>query len=86
MKKYIIILLAVAVTGFTSCEKWLDVNHNPNDATKATPDLILPGVLKTWAADMDPLKTTFGAWMGYWAHAGGWSGWYTTKKYEITSS
>jgi hypothetical protein len=27
-----------------------------------------------------------GAWMGYWVHAGGWSGWYSEKKYEITSS
>lgn len=86
MKKLIILLLIVAATGFSGCEKWLDVNKNPNDATRATPDLILPGVLKVWAEDMDPLKTTFGAWMGYWAHAGGWSGWYTTKKYEITSS
>lgn len=86
MKKLIISLLIVAATGLTGCEKWLDVNKNPNDATRATPDLILPGVLKVWAEDMDPLKTTFGAWMGYWAHAGGWSGWYTTKKYEITSS
>jgi len=86
MKKLIISLLIVAATGLAGCEKWLDVNKNPNDATRATPDLILPGVLKTWAEDMDPLKTTFGAWMGYWAHAGGWSGWYTTKKYEITSS
>ncbi len=50
MKKFIIILLAVAALGITGCEKWLDVNHNPNDATKATPDLVLPGVLKTWLA------------------------------------
>jgi len=35
---------------------------------------------------VNDFNTTVGAWMGYWAHAGGWSGWYTTKKYEITSS
>jgi len=86
MKKTIIILLAVATLGLSSCEKWLDINYNPNDATKATPDLILAGVLTNWAADQEPLGTTMGAWMGYWAHAGGWSGWYTTKKYEITAS
>jgi hypothetical protein len=86
MKKFIIILLAVVAIGLTGCEKWLDVNHNPNSATKATPDLILPGVLVNWCSDVNGLTTTMGAWMGYWAHAGGWSGWYSEKKYEITSS
>ncbi|HPR13602.1 MAG TPA: SusD/RagB family nutrient-binding outer membrane lipoprotein [Bacteroidales bacterium] len=86
MKKYIIILITLAVIGTTSCEEWLDVNYNPNDATSATPDLVLPGVLKTWGSQVNDFTTTVGAWMGYWAHAGGWSGWYTTKKYEITST
>jgi hypothetical protein len=86
MKKYIIILITLVAIGTTSCEKWLDVNKNPNDATSATPDLVLPGVLTTWAAQVPDFNTTVAAWMGYWSHAGGWSGWYTTKKYEITSS
>ncbi len=86
MKKLIIILITLAVIGSTGCENWLDVNYNPNDATSATPDLVLPGVLTTWGSQVNDFATTTGAWMGYWAHAGGWSGWYTTKKYEITSS
>lgn len=86
MKKYILILITIAAVGFTSCEKWLDVNKNPNDATVATPDDILPGVLTTWASQVSDLNTTVAAWMGYWSHAGGWSGWYTTKKYEVTAS
>ena len=86
MKKLIIILITLAVIGSTGCENWLDVNYNPNDATSATADLVLPGVLKTWGAQVNDFATTTGAWMGYWAHAGGWSGWYTTKKYEVTSS
>jgi hypothetical protein len=88
MKKYILILIAIAAIGFSGCEKWLDVNQNPNDATKATPDLILPGVLTNWCSDVNGGigTSTMGAWMGYWAHAGGWSGWYSEKKYEITSS
>jgi|WetSurMetagenome_2_1015567.scaffolds.fasta_scaffold08877_4 hypothetical protein len=85
MKKLIIVLVTFAIIGLTSCEKWLDINKNPNDATSATPDLILPGVLTTWGSDINGLQTTTGAWMGYWAHAGGWSGWYTTKKYEVTT-
>ncbi len=86
MKKFIIILLAVAAIGITGCEKWLDINKNPNDATKTTPDLILAGVLTNWASDINGLSALTGAWMGYWSHAGGWSGWYSEKKYEITAS
>lgn len=86
MKKFIIILIAVATLGFASCEKWLDVNHNPNDATSATPELVLPGVLTNWLTDVSSLTTTSGAWMGYWYHAGGWSGWYELKKYDISTN
>lgn len=86
MKKFIIILLAVAALGITGCEKWLDVNRNPNDATSATPDLILPGVLTNWLGDIQSYTTLSGMWMGYWYNAGGWSGWYSEKKYEITAN
>jgi hypothetical protein len=86
MKKFIIILLAVTTLGVSSCEKWLDINKNPNDATTATPDLILAGVLTNWSSDVSSLTTLTGAWMGYWMHAGGWSGWYSEKKYEITAN
>ncbi len=85
MKKLITILFAVAVLG-TSCQKWLDVNHNPNDATKATPELILPGVLNNWLSSQLDFSTTPGAWMGYWYHMGGWSGWYEVKKYDVSTN
>ena len=65
MKKYITILIRLAVIGTTSCEEWHDVNYNPNDATSATPDLVLPGVLKTWGSQVNDFTTTVGAWMGY---------------------
>jgi hypothetical protein len=86
MKKFIIILLAVATLGVTSCEKWLDVNHNPNDATQASPELVLPGVLSQWLSDNMSLAGTAGPWMGYWYHAGGWSGGYELKKYDVSTS
>ncbi|MFN8239240.1 MAG: SusD/RagB family nutrient-binding outer membrane lipoprotein [Bacteroidales bacterium] len=86
MKKFIIVLLAVATLGLSSCEKWLDVNKNPNDATTTTPYLLLPGMLTSWSSDVTSLTTLSGAWMGYWTHAGGWSGWYSEKKYEITAN
>jgi hypothetical protein len=86
MKKLIITILAVTVIGISSCEKWLDINQNPNDAITTTPYLLLPGVLTTWGSDVQSLTTLSGAWMGYWTHAGGWSGWYSEKKYEITAN
>jgi hypothetical protein len=86
MKKFIIILIAVVALGSSGCEKWLDVNKNPNDATTTTPYLLLPGVLTTWCSDVQSLTQVTGAWMGYWAHAGGWSGWYSEKKYEVTAN
>lgn len=88
MKKFIIVLLAVTALGVSSCEKWLDINKNPNDATTATPDLILAGVLTNWAPSVNTgtLVTTPGLWMGYFTNAGGWSGWYSEKKYEITAN
>jgi hypothetical protein len=86
MKKFIIILLAVATLGIAGCEEWLDVNHNPNDATNATPDLVLPGVLTQWLVDAQYFSTTPGAWMGYFYHAGGWSGWYEVKKYDVSTN
>jgi hypothetical protein len=35
-------LLLVVVGLFTSCEKWMDVNTDPNNPTKVTPSLVLP--------------------------------------------
>ncbi len=87
MKKIIVILLAVVTIGLSGCEEWLDINQNPNDATTTTPYLLLPGVLTTWCSSVTSMSDRpIGIWMGYWANAGGWSGWYNEKKYEITSS
>jgi hypothetical protein len=43
MKKSLLVLLAIATIGFTSCQKWLDdVAESPNTPTTSSPDLILP--------------------------------------------
>lgn len=85
MKKFVIVLI-IAALGLSGCEKWLDINKNPNDATTTTPYLLLPGVLTQWGSDVSSMTQVTGAWMGYWSHAGGWSGWYSEKKYEVTAS
>ena len=49
MKKILIIL-----TGFlllTSCEKWLDVNNNPNSATEVKPDNLFGYAVVAWSGN-----------------------------------
>lgn len=51
MKKYIIILFLITSTLFTGCEKFLDVNEDPNNLTpskEGTVDAILPALEMQW--------------------------------------
>ncbi|MGI4864018.1 MAG: SusD/RagB family nutrient-binding outer membrane lipoprotein [Janthinobacterium lividum] len=46
MKKYLLLLgLLSATTALTSCEKFLDVNTNPNNPTSTTPNFLLPNII-----------------------------------------
>jgi len=46
MKKYLLLLaLAVSAGGFTSCEKFLDVNTDPNNPVVSTPNFLLPSII-----------------------------------------
>jgi len=46
MKKYLLLLgLLSATTALTSCEKFLDVNTNPNNPTSSTPNYLLPNII-----------------------------------------
>jgi len=81
----LILLLFVGVTG---CSDWLDVNENPNSLTKSTKDLVIVGAEKQFA-ERQQLGSGFsllGAWIGYFGHSGGWSGWNNVKSYNMTSS
>jgi hypothetical protein len=81
-RKYIIIALATIVTGFGCKKSFFDINQNPNNATNASPELVLPTAL-TSSADQQiigQLSQGFGAsyifwqgWMGYWAPSGSYA-------------
>lgn len=89
MKKITIYtLLALFTIGFVGCEEWLDVNQNPNDLTISTPELVFTGAAKQYGERqfMGSGFTLMGAWTGYFAHCGGWSGWVEVKSYNMTSS
>jgi hypothetical protein len=84
----IYILIALFLIGFTGCEEWLDVNQNPNDLTESTKELVLTGVTKTYGErqQLGSGFTLLGAWIGYFGHSGGWSGWNNVKSYRIIAS
>ncbi|HWB27825.1 MAG TPA: SusD/RagB family nutrient-binding outer membrane lipoprotein [Chitinophagaceae bacterium] len=82
-RKYIIIALAIVATGLGSCKKsFFDINHNPNNATNANPELVLPTALTNSANQQVIGQLSQGyavsyvswqGWMGYWAPSGSYA-------------
>ena len=86
MKKITAIILSGLVLVASSCSKQLDINNNPNAATSATPELILPQALNYTAGQMNSFNT-YGAQVGgYSANAGGYGGFGTAFTYNFASS
>lgn len=80
--KLLILVFGLAVTGFYSCKKSLDINTNPNRATSSTPELILPQAI-TATASMLTTYNSYGAQTGmYAANAGGYGGFGTAITYN----
>lgn len=86
MKNILRIFTIVFLASLTSCESFLGDNVNPNDATSATPQLVLPNALTRTAG----LLLTYNAnaqWInGYTVNAGGYGGWGSTVTYNFTTS
>lgn len=59
MKKILYILAATAILSFSSCDKWLDINDNPNSAnsTVPTPEQRLPSILAQFADSYESAGT-----------------------------
>lgn len=86
MKKLVaLICMGVVVLG-TSCKKYLDINDNPNAATSATPQLILPQALTATAADLNQLNSYGAQIVGYMANAGGYGGFGTRITYNYSAN
>ena len=78
MKKFIIFFLASSSLLLISCSKdFLDINTNPNAATSAGANLVLPAALVNTAARLNPMgagfNTVMNGWMGYWAISGSYA-------------
>lgn len=95
MKKILIYLnvLIAASLLLVSCDDFLDVNDDPNNPTKVTPDLVLPSAQKYTAniiqgsdAQGRRINTLGNMLMYNWSQSDGYA-WYPDEfKYNVTSS
>ncbi len=85
MKKYNLYwLLTFVILVTTSCDKYLDINQNPNDPTEASAQLVLPQAIVGTAATTSSFNFSYGAHFGgYVANAGGFSGFGNLLNYNI---
>lgn len=86
MKKVLIIAFMGVVTLGTSCKKYFDINDNPNKATTATPDLILPQALTATASNLNGFNSYGSQLVGYAANAGGYGGFGTSISYNFSTN
>lgn len=75
-------LLMIFLT--TSCEDYLDVNTNPNQAITADVNLVLPQAIVATASLTNTFNSYGGHFGGYIANAGGFSGFGTLFSYNLT--
>ncbi len=86
MKKIsIYIFIALSVFG-VACNSYLDVNTNPNQATSATPYLVLPQAIVATASVLNRYNTYGSQIGGYAANAGGYGGFNELVSYKYTST
>src|SRR5436190_2234063 len=86
MKKIFVGILVGTAVLATSCKKYLDVNDNPNQATSATPELILPQAIATTASTTSSYNN-YGSQTGiYAANAGGYGGFGESITYNYTTA
>ncbi|MBC8155915.1 MAG: SusD/RagB family nutrient-binding outer membrane lipoprotein [Bacteroidetes bacterium] len=84
MKKtpiYWLLTLVVLVT--SSCDSFLDINTNPNQATSASAELVLPQAIVASAAQSSAYNSYGAHFGGYMANAGGFSGFGALLNYNL---
>lgn len=68
----------------SSCSDFLDINENPNSATSADVNLVLPQAIVASASIASQYNNYGGHFGGYIANAGGFSGFGTLLSYNLT--
>ena len=80
------ILLGAIFVGASSCEKYLDINENPNSFTSATPELVLPQAIVGSAAITSSFNTGLADIAGQRANGGGFGGFGDVVTYQWTAT
>src|SRR5688572_11900007 len=75
-------------TGLVGCEKELDINTNPNQASEesVTADLILPNALHNVGVQTANGYGWLANWMGYWSASGSFNPSTEESSYNITNT
>jgi hypothetical protein len=85
MKKIILYISILATSlSISSCDDYLDVNTNPNQATQVDAQLLLPGAIVRAASHTVTYNNYGGQLNGYQANAGGFSGFGSMINYNFT--
>lgn len=87
MYKVVTILLCLLLLFSTSCEKWLDVNDDPNSLTEVDYEYILPSGISSIVYVMGGRYQVLGAlWSQHWTQSPGSSQYTGIDSYDINSS
>jgi len=87
MKKIQLILIGVITFAAISCNKYLDINDNPNTAISSTPELVLPqAIVGSGNNTNSNFNFGMGADLMYRANGGGFSGFGTVISYDYTTA
>lgn len=85
--KIIILLMALAFIGFTSCEKWLDINEDPNNPSKANPEKVLPAAIMSGIYQIHgPYAVIGGIWSQYWTQSNAANQYKSIETYTLSAT
>lgn len=70
----------------SACDKYLDINDNPNAATSATPELVLPAAITATANASIGFSDYGSGSVGYTVNAGGFGGFGSFFTYNYTNA
>ena len=89
MKKFFIVIAAIAALSLTSCKDWLDINHSPNSPGEelATVDMAFPAAEMALCARYGDLYRIIGGYLSqHYAQYFGTSNYLGYSKFEVGSS
>ncbi|HEX5170880.1 MAG TPA: SusD/RagB family nutrient-binding outer membrane lipoprotein, partial [Cyclobacteriaceae bacterium] len=85
MKRIVIIL--IALIAITSCQDYLDVNKDPNNASQTTPALTLPAGIASAAGQFASYYNIVGGmWVQYWTQNNGSNQYKNIDSYNVQQS